>query len=71
MPKSVLRYDVDKDLTWVWYSVITQSYFPNKTTDRPRRVKYLILSLLLHYELLEKLVTYIFSDNNNFTNFKF
>ena len=37
MPKSVLRCDVDKDLTSVWYSVFTQSCFPNKETDRQRR----------------------------------
>ena len=30
MPKSVLRYDVDKDLISVCYSVFTQSCFPNK-----------------------------------------
>ena len=28
MPKSVLSYDVDRDLTSVWYSVFTQSCFP-------------------------------------------
>ena len=39
MPKSVLRYDVDKDLTSIWYSVFTLSCFPNKKTDRRRRAK--------------------------------
>ena len=28
VPKSGLRYDVDKDLTSVWYSVFSQSCFP-------------------------------------------
>ena len=41
-PKSVLRYDVDKDLTFVWYSIFTQSCFPNKKTGRRRRVKQFI-----------------------------
>ena len=43
MPKSVLHYDVDKDLTLVWSSVFTKSCFPNKGTDRQRRVKPFIL----------------------------
>ena len=30
MPKSVLRYDLDKDLILVGNSVFTQSRFPNK-----------------------------------------
>ena len=33
VPKSVLRYDVNKVRTFVWYSVFTQSGFPNKKTD--------------------------------------
>ena len=33
LPKSVLRYDVDKDLTSVWNSVFSQSCFPHKETD--------------------------------------
>ena len=41
MPKSVLCYDVDNDLTLVWNSVLTQSCFPNKKTERRKRVKYL------------------------------
>ena len=28
VPKSVLRFDVDKDLTSVWYSACSQSCFP-------------------------------------------
>ena len=43
MPKFVLHYDVDKDLTLVWYSVFTQSCFPNKETYRQRRVNQFIL----------------------------
>ena len=43
MPNSVIRNDVDKDLTSVWYSVLTQSCFPNKEADRQKRVKQLIL----------------------------
>ena len=39
MPKSVLCYDVDKDLTSFWNSVFTQSCSPNKETDSRRRVK--------------------------------
>ena len=31
MPKSVLHYDVDKDLTSVWNSVFTQSCYQNKS----------------------------------------
>ena len=30
MPMSVLRYDVDKDLTSIWYSVFAKSCFPNE-----------------------------------------
>ena len=37
--KSVLRYDLDKDLILVWNSVFTQSCFPNKKADKQRRVK--------------------------------
>ena len=43
MPKSVLCYDVDKDLTSFWNSVFTQSCSPNKETDSRRRVKHFIL----------------------------
>ena len=57
MPKSVLRYDVDNDLTSVWYFVFTLSCFPNKKTNRRRRVKQCIFSLLFQYEILAKLVT--------------
>ena len=45
VPKSVLSYDVDEDLTSVWFSVITQSCSPNKETDSRRRVKLFILFL--------------------------
>ena len=33
MPKSVICYDVDKDLTSFWNSVFTQSCSPNKEQD--------------------------------------
>ena len=39
IPKSVLHNDVDKDLTMVWHSDLTQSCFPNKKTDIRSRVK--------------------------------
>ena len=72
LPISVLRYVLDKDLTSVWKSVFTPSYLvlPNKSW---RRVKQFIFccvgvvvkdvsmlvhhSLLLKYEILEKMVT--------------
>ena len=43
VPKSVFHDDVDKDLTSVYYSVFTQSCFPNKNTNRQRRAKQFIL----------------------------
>ena len=46
VPKSVLRYDVDKDLTSVWYSVFIQSCFPNKKNDSRWRVKQFIFEFI-------------------------
>ena len=38
-PKSVLCYDVDKDLTSVWYSVFTKSAAPNLVSQIKRLIE--------------------------------
>ena len=57
VPKSVLRYDVDKDLTAVWYSVFFQSCFPNKKNDSRWRV-ISVMTLSEQPIGLEDIITY-------------
>ena len=47
MPKSVLRYDLDKGQYFDLETSSTQSCFPNKETDSQWRVKQFILCFLL------------------------